>query len=221
VLLIGIAGVTLSLGMHLPGYRWLYDHVLLLQGLRAPVRFGWLWLFALPILAAAGLAWLERRLTPRARRAAFSAAVILVTIEASRVPVPFTRFQGWSPIYDRVAALPQAVLVELPFAPVSALQYNGPYVLASTRHFHPILNGYSGFMPASYPRHVEIVARLPEDDAFDALSAIGVTHVIIHGASLQAADVRHLEDSGRLALVAREGEDRLCRLVSTRSVRQP
>ncbi len=218
-LLIAVAGVTLSFGMALPGYRWLYDHVPLLQGLRAPARFGWLWLFALPILAAAGLAWLERRLPPSARGAVLAAAVVLVTVEASRVPVPFTRFQGLSRIYDRVAALPHAVLVELPFAPVEAMHYNGPYVLASTRHFHPLLNGYSGFIPASYPRHADIVSRLPQGEGFDGLAAIGVTHVIAHGAGLDAADIAGLEASGRLALVAREGEDRLYRLVADRSGR--
>jgi hypothetical protein len=211
---VAVAGVALSFGMTLPGYRWLYDHVPLLQGLRAPVRFGWLWLFALAILAGHGLARLERGLTRRARLTVTAAAIALVTVEASRVPVPFTRFDGLSPIYPHVAALPSAVLAEIPFAPVNAMQYNALYVLASTTHFHPLLNGYSGFTPASYHVHAGIASRLPDERAFDALAAIGVTHVVAHGSRLDAEDVAALDASRRLSLVAREGDDRLYRLVS-------
>ena len=58
---LAVVGVVLSFGAAVPGYRWLYDHVPLLQGIRAVVRFGWLGLLALAVLAGAGLARLERR----------------------------------------------------------------------------------------------------------------------------------------------------------------
>ena len=58
---LAVVGVVLSFGAAVPGYHWLFDHVPLLQGIRGVVRFGWLWLLALAVLAGAGLARLERR----------------------------------------------------------------------------------------------------------------------------------------------------------------
>lgn len=202
--LIAAAGVALSAGMSLPGYPWLYEHVTLLQGLRTPVRFGWLLLFALPILAGAWLASIERRCPPRTGRVIALVFGLVVTAEAARVPMAYTRFDGFSPIYHHVAGLSKAVLLELPFAPPDATQLNSPYVIASTQHFHPLLNGYSGFIPASYARHYEMVRRLPSEAAFDALAVVGVTHVVAHTERLDPDFVGRLERSARLLLVARE-----------------
>ena len=77
------------------------------------------------------------------------AAAVLVSIEATRTPMAFTRFAGIPPIYTHVAALADPVLVEVPFPEPGAIQANGPYVLASTAHFKAMMNGYSGFTPAS------------------------------------------------------------------------
>jgi hypothetical protein len=41
-LAVGLAGLLLSFGTRTPGYVWLYYLVPLLQGIRAPVRFGYL-----------------------------------------------------------------------------------------------------------------------------------------------------------------------------------
>lgn len=209
VWLIVIAGLALSFGTSLPGYAWLHEHVPMLQGFRAPVRFGWLWLFGLPMLAGAWLAHVERRSSPRMARGIAFAMGLAVTVEAARVPIAYTTFEGFDPIYEHVAALSDAVLLELPFAPLEATQLNAPYVVSSTVHFRPMLNGYSGFTPASYLQHREIVERLPDDAAFDALAAVGVTHITAHGARLDRAFIERLERSGRLSLVAREGDTRL------------
>ena len=47
----GVVGFMLSFGAAVPGYDWLYDHVPLLQGIRAAARWGMLALMAIAILA--------------------------------------------------------------------------------------------------------------------------------------------------------------------------
>ena len=56
-----------------------------------------------------------------------------------------------SPVYDTLASLPDGVVAEMPFwwRPMDVPR-NANYMLASTRHWKPLLNGYSGFTPASY-----------------------------------------------------------------------
>ena len=40
----------------------------------------------------------------------------------------------------------------------------------STEHWHPILNGYSGYYPPGFPRRMELAERLPDPDALAALA---------------------------------------------------
>jgi hypothetical protein len=210
---LAVVGGLLSFGAGLPGYRWLYDHVPLLQGIRGVARFGWLSLLALAVLAGVGLAWLERR-WPRRATAIAVAAGGLVTLEAARTPMTFTRFEGVPPIYTQVAALPAgAVLAEFPFPDPAVVQNNGPYVYASTTHFRPLLNGYSGFTPASYFVHAAVARRFPSEDAVREFGYLGVTHIVVHGARLPPSAIEQLDRLAGVRLVAREGDDRLYALV--------
>ena len=74
----------------------------------------------------------------------------------------FTHYDGIPRIYDRVAMLDDVVLAEVPFPPREAIQDNGPSVLYSAWHLKPLLNGYSGFTPASYSMHLPGDAGLPD-----------------------------------------------------------
>jgi hypothetical protein len=205
-LAIGIAGAALSLGVNLPGYRLLYDYVPLFQGIRAVSRLGWLALLALPILAGFTLARWRQRLPKAAGAALAAVAAVAVTAEALRAPLGFEVWEGIPRIYDRVAAADDIVLVELPFPPQERIFENGASVLYSAWHLKPILNGYSGFMPASYAGHVEVMRRFPSADSVRALAAIGVTHVLIHKRRV-AADLRELcARSPELTLVADEAD---------------
>jgi hypothetical protein len=210
---LAVVGVVFSFGAAVPGYRWLYDHVPVLQGIRGVVRLGWLWLLALALLAAAGLARLERRWPAHASALAVAAG-LLVTLEAARTPMAFTHFDGIPPIYTHVAALPEAVLVEFPFPDPAVIQDNGPYVIASTVHFHPMLNGYSGFTPASYNLHAAIARRFPSAEAVREFGLLGATHLVVHGGRMAPEVITQLEASGRVRLLAREGDDRLYALAA-------
>lgn len=212
---IAVVGGVLSFGAHLPGYHWLYDHVTILQGIRAVSRFGWLTLLGLAALAGLGLAHLERRWPSRAAALALVAA-IAVNVEAARTPLGLTRFDGIPPIYRHVAALRDAVLAEVPFPTPAIVQANGPYVLAATTHFQPMLNGYSGFTPRTYAVHASVAGRLPTAEAIDELGYLDVTHLVVHGRLLGAEFITALESTGRLRLLAREGDDRLYALVRAR-----
>ncbi len=208
MIVVATVGVVLSFGAAVPGYRWLYDHVPLLQGIRGVVRFGWLALFALAALAGTGLARLEGRWPTAATPIALVAGV-LITLEAARTPMAFTPVPPTPAIYRHVAALTHPVLVEMPFPQSATIQENGPYVLASTTHFQAMLNGYSGFIPASYFLHAAVAKRLPSQSAVRELALLGATHLVLHGRRLGPEVVSQLESTGTVRLLAREGDDRL------------
>jgi hypothetical protein len=206
-LAIGVAGVALALGAHMPGYRLLFDYVPLFAGIRAVSRFGWLTLFALPILGGFTLAAWRRRLPARRGLLLAVVAGLAVTAEALRAPMAFTVYAGIPRIYDRVAALDDIVLAELPFPPRAAIQDNGPSVLYSAWHLKPLLNGYSGFTPASYDFHEAIMRAFPTENSVRSLRAIGVTHVLIHKRRVQLPVLEQAAASPELTLVADEGDE--------------
>ena len=213
-LAIGVLGVGLSLGTSLPGYAVLHEMLPLVSGLRNVARWGWLALAAIAMLAGFGVASLEKRM-PRRRWIAVALGA-LVTIEAIRTPVGFTRFNGIPPLYDRLADDPSLILAEFPFYSGASVSLNGPYVLANTRYFRPLINGYSSFHPESFEARGRALDGFPSEAALAELRVAKVTHVTVHAnqfarrygdAALKAVDtVRELE------LVAEEGGIRLYRL---------
>ena len=74
----------------------------------------------------------------------------------------------------------RVVLVEAPFYPPQAVFENGGYVLASTAHWRPLMNGYSGYTPTSYREYAASFWFFPEDFAIQAMRRAGVTHVMVH-----------------------------------------
>jgi hypothetical protein len=108
------------------------------------------------------------------------AAMTLVTIEAARIPVGYWPAHQTPAAYRILAEKPVNVVVELPLYAPTAFFRNGDYMLHSTVHWRPILNGYSGFMPASYALHHEALREFPDASALAYLRRLGVTHVAVH-----------------------------------------
>ena len=175
-------GFVLSLGPRTPIYGWLFTIFPPMQGLRAAARFGVLFLLAIALLAAAGLSALRREHAGRRWiPAAAVAAVILVNAEALRAPFDYRRWGGIPAIYARLAAEPgPVVLAEMPFYPPQAVFENAEYVLNSTAHWRPLLNGYSGYAPKTYTDVAGLLWHFPDERAFPPLAAAGVTHVTVH-----------------------------------------
>jgi hypothetical protein len=209
-LALAVAGLVLSFGPATPIYGVFHSSVPFASGVRAASRFGVLWLTGVAILAAFGTAALGLR-WPRASAAVATAALALVNAEAFRGPVPFVPAAPLSPVYDRLAALPDGVVAEMPFwwAPTDVPR-NADYMLGATRHWKPLLNGYSGFTPASYRRHADSLWYFPFRAAsFDVLREADVRYVVLHldGYGSQRREALALiDESGRLRMLDRTGD---------------
>jgi hypothetical protein len=173
---IAAIGVLLSLGTATPVYGWLFAVFPPMRGLRAAARFGNLFLLAIAMLGGLGLA--------RIRRPWLAALlVLLVNLESLRAPIAYAPFTGIPRIYRLLADEPGPVVIaEQPFFPRHAIFENGPYVLAATAHWRPLMNGYSGYTPASYQPYADAFWYFPQDWAIQAMKDAGVTHVVVHPA---------------------------------------
>lgn len=204
----GIAGcVAMSFAPSMPFYRLLYAAIPLLHVVRAVNLIAHLALLFLAIVAGFGVVAIERRIQ---WRWVAIAVIVIVNGEALRAPIGFTRFEGVPAVYDVIAKDPTAVVVEAPFPMPQQWYLNAPYMVNSTRHWRPMLNGYSGFRPASYQKAYEAMTRFPSDASLIALSSLGVTHVVVHQREMntgQAGDrYDPYSDVASLRLVARDDE---------------
>jgi len=180
-----IVGFLLSLGTHTPVYGWLYRVFPPMHGLRVAARFGNLFLMGMAGLAGFGLAYVHRTLRSRGGSASYAsvvaaALVIAANVESLRAPIEYQRFTGIPPLYSLLATEPRVILAEVPFYPRQATFENAEYVLNSTAHWRPLMNGYSGYTPASYVKFADAFWYFPRDYAIDAMREAGVTHIMVH-----------------------------------------
>ena len=173
-------------------YSVFYDYVPGFSGLRVPSRFAALFLLFLGLLAAFGIAVIERRSRTLGRVVVAASALLLLRATPMGVslnqPLPseglapppayLTPAQTMPAIYRAVDSLrPGAVLVEFPFGDIG---YELRYTYFSALHRRRLMNGYSGVFPPSYLARKEVLAR-PMLDPPRALAAIsGATHAVVH-----------------------------------------
>ena len=183
-LVIGAVGAALSFGPALPGYTLLYDAIPVLQGIRAVARFALLPLLAVGVLAAFGIALVRSRLGARGQLRLAQVIGVLavagVNVDNARAPMAFVPFDGIPAVYAALAMDPTAIVAELPFPEPARVAVNAAAVQASTRHWRPLLNGYSGYTPKSYVDHYLAFSSFPDPSSIDALRLAGVTHIVVH-----------------------------------------
>ncbi|MGE3956219.1 MAG: hypothetical protein AB7H96_05825 [Vicinamibacterales bacterium] len=175
----GVVAFALSFGPAFPLYELVTRLFPIMAGIRGASRFGQLFLAAVAILAGFGLAHLQGR-WPRHALTLGIVLVLGVHIEALRAPINYRAFDGIPAIFDALADEPDGTLVACyPFPPPREAFHNVDCMLASTRFWKPLVNGYSSFMPESYARSAAALVPFPEGDTLDYLKRLGVTHVIV------------------------------------------
>lgn len=179
-------------------FFWLRHWVPGLAIFRVPARFGMLLPFGLAILAASGFCVFLRvleRWEPLKRsswKAVMTAGVLIVlALEFNSAPVPLAPVMVPSdvpPEYRWLAKQPvEFPLLELPITLrgnfPDLLQETG-YMYASIFHWHPLVNGYSGYSPPTAVEMFHLARQLPSLDSSTKLSSLGVHYVVLHRDSL-------------------------------------
>ena len=191
-LALGIAGVALSFGPAMPGYGLLYTVMPLLHGIRATARFGILATVAVAALAGFGTAALRAMVAPRGWRVVAPLLVALASTESTAAPLGLVRFDGIPPVYRSVPRTPGTLVVEYPFFGSRSVQFHAHYMLKSTDHWQPLVNGYSGFQPPSFYANAAVLQTFPADEAFARMRQLGVTHIVVNGGQMPPATLETL-----------------------------
>lgn len=183
-LALGLAGVALSFGAAMPGYAFLYSVMPLLRGIRATARFGMLATVAVAALAGFGTIALRSLMKPRGWRVVAPLLVAVASTESIAAPLGLVRFDGIPPVYRSVPRTPGTVVVEYPFFGARSVQFHAHYMLNSTDHWQPLVNGYSGFQPPSFYENAAVLQSFPGDEAFTRMRQLGVTHIVVNGGQM-------------------------------------
>jgi hypothetical protein len=205
--LIAVFAVLMSFGIDIEArgrvvattsiYAWFYRFVPGFDGLRVPARFAMIVACALAALAAFGVKGLASVRSGR-RVAAAAAVACAILLESLALPLPVNvndvdyKTAGLAPlpgslfpeppVYRFVAALPPSTaIVELPLGETA---FDVRYMFYSTRHWKPLVNGYSGSVPQDYAFlsvALEDALQAP-DRAWRLLLDSRATHGIVHEA---------------------------------------
>ena len=179
---IGVTGVVLSLGTATPVYGWLFTVFPPMQGLRAAARFGNLFLLAVAVLGGIGsrrrspdVRACARRMAGSRRASCWSTSNRCGRRSTTSASTAFRASTGSWPTSPARSCWPSSRSFR-----AWAIFQNAPYVLASTAHWRPLMNGYSGYTPDSYQRYADAFWYFPEEWAIQAMKDAGVTHVMVH-----------------------------------------
>lgn len=166
-------------------YTALYYTIPVFSFLRAPSRAGIVVTLCLVVLAAPALIALMRR---KAANAAFAILLVLAVADTYRAPLRMREAPPLPQAYRTLADLPKAPTIELPYWATS-IEYHrhAEYLLASTMHWQPLINGYSDHIPQDFRDNAPALNTFPSRDAFAILERLGGRWVVIHLDLLDAA----------------------------------
>jgi len=160
-------------------YAWLYKAVPVFSWLRAPSRLGLLVALALAVLGGFAV----KALLGRARRPAAAAAalVALAMADVCVVPLFMVEARPVAPAYESLRKWPYGPVAEFPFFYLRMdFPRHSEYMLASTAHWRPLINGYSDYIPPEFRAMVIPLSSFPNPESFAILKQLRAKYVVFH-----------------------------------------
>jgi hypothetical protein len=149
--------------------------------LRAPSRLGLVVIFTVCVLASFGLAALLRAVPARRRLLVASLLGVLAIAELNLIPFPWERAPIVPSAYGVLAGLPREPVAEFPFyGERIAFPLHAQYMMFSTRHWMPLVNGYSDVIPVDFREAAAVLDSFPSNEAFAVLARHRVRYITIH-----------------------------------------
>lgn len=178
--LTALIALWLSFGPDAGLYTAFYHTIPVFSFLRAPGRIGIVVVLCLTIFAALAIRTL---LAGRGRSTLWTVLLVLVAA-AELMQAPLTTLRQVEPFpatYRTLAIQPPGVVVEFPyFYERSDFPRHAIYMLNSTTHWMPLVNGYSDHIPQEFRNQVRPLSSFPTRESFEILSRVGARYAIFH-----------------------------------------
>jgi hypothetical protein len=176
----GVLAFWVSLGPRAGLYTLFYATIPVFSFLRAPERIGIVVILCLAVLAAFAVRALRQRLGGTSGGVAAIAICAAAAIELNNIPFDW-RPDSIPTVYRVLAQMPRGPLAEFPFYDRRIdFHIHTRYMLFSTLHWQPLLNGYSDHIPADFRTLATILASFPSRESFDAMRERRVRYISLH-----------------------------------------
>ncbi len=97
-----------------------------------------------------------------------------------KVPLSFSPVPPVEAAYRVLATLPRGPVIELPFYSERFAFERTKYMLGSTAHWMPLVNGYSSHTPQDFLDKTEALGGFPSREAFAVLERDRVRYAVFH-----------------------------------------
>jgi hypothetical protein len=124
-----------------------------------------------------------------------AALLACAAVAELKVPLSFSRATPPEPAYRALAALPRGPVIEIPFYSTRFAAERTRYMLASTAHWMPLVNGFSSHIPRDVVEHTPTLGGFPSREAFKILERDRVRYAVFH--------MHNLDPGARAPIVAR------------------
>jgi hypothetical protein len=169
-----------SLGPAAGLYRVLF-HLPAFSFLRAPSRFGLVVVFGLSVLAAIALRHLFDIVPARWRNLVAALAVAAAIADITVIPIRWYDAPEIPSPYIELTRRPRAPVAEFPFyGERIAFPLHAHYMLFSTSHWMPLVNGYSDVIPLDFRQAAAVLDSFPSNDVFAVLARHRVRYITVH-----------------------------------------
>jgi hypothetical protein len=195
--LVGTIAFWASFGPKAGLYTALYHTIPVFTFLRAPGRFGILVVLALGVLALVALQVLLEQRSSRGQLAGGALVALMLAAEYATAPIRLEDAAPAPAAHLRLATLPPGAVVEMPFwYNRSDFPRHARYMLFSTYHWHPLVNGYSDHIPRWFRDDVIRISSLPTAESLQIV-------VNRHQAKYAIFHTRHYDSRSRQRLLER------------------
>jgi hypothetical protein len=182
-LLYGTLGLLAFWSSFGPGaglYRILY-YLPTFSFLRAPSRLGLVVTLCFVVFAAIAIRGLLSA-APARLRAALGTAIVLASIaDVAVFPLRWDNAPAIPAAYETLRHRTRATIAEFPFyGERIAFPLHTQYMLFSTSHWLPMVNGYSDVIPLDFREAAPILDSFPSNEAFAMLARRRVRYIAVH-----------------------------------------
>jgi hypothetical protein len=161
-------------------YTAMFHTIPVFSFLRGPGRFGILVVIAFLVGIGFTMAWAAKR-WPRVIRVAAVLAPVAMAAELATMPLNMPEADPVNPAYRMLATLRPGPVIELPYF------YERPdfprhtvYMLNSTYHWLPLVNGYSDHIPQEFRSRVIALSSFPTIESFGLLKDVRARYAVFH-----------------------------------------
>lgn len=157
------------------------------NGLRNSGRWEMLTVFALSIIIGLSLAYILNR-QRKLVQIGFTVVISVLILAEYPFPLPskyVPRKEEFPATYTYISSLPDdAAIIELPLYSWNMGSHAMDEFMReyySTRHFHKMVNGYSGFSPPAWEKQaLDLMFNFPDENTIHNLKRQGVDYMILH-----------------------------------------